>query len=386
MLKIVHINTVASTHNSVGRLIQELAKYEHLQGNEVYIVAGYGQPGDSDLVMESRWGYLMNVAMARFCDCDGWGLKYPTRRLCKWLWSIKPDIIHIHNIHGYYLNLTLLADCLIQLNVRTILTLHDWWMVTGHCACIPVNNERCYWENGCKGCKVKLSDHYPATFYKGDTATRRLIKMKLLLRLPNLTVAIPNRLLKQHFDQALANAINTIYIPNGTDIASFCRYSVDSVSDTPHRIKVLAIATQWTHNKNIDALISLSEALPSDMLLTIVGNVNKKIPPNVRHIPSVHNRPLLAELYKWADVVVNPSFSEGFGMVPAEALTLGTPVIVNKASGTDSIITDKDGFAIDCNDTQLLIQKIRQAALLQPVSKFYLDDMINAYHQLYAEP
>lgn len=376
MATIVHINTVAHHANSVGRLMQALVAHERASGARVFVVAGYGSRNDADWVMESRAAYIANVAIARLSDNDGFGASRATRRMTRWLEAVSPDVVHIHNLHGYYINMPMLVETLKRLRSRVVVTLHDSWLMTGHCAS-PCRRYDA--DNGCLGCDAGFRNRYPASYVRCDVARRREYKLSMMRALKDrLTVVAPSPVMQRRFIAALPGAMCQT-IPHGTDIGSDIYSGAAKPKDG--RIHVLAVAFKWTFNKNPEALIKLAEAMPDDFELTIVGSVSGGLPERINHIPSVKDRNELVKLYKMSHVLVSASHSESFGMTVAESITLGTPVVVNRGSGADEIISPADGVVCDCNDTGSLIKAIRKAIVLTPETTYDIANMLRAYHE-----
>lgn len=367
--------------NSVGRLVNALADHERRAGNTVYVVVGYGADSEADYVMETRAGYLSNVLDARLRDNDGFGAERSTRKMIQRLEAMHPDVVHIHNIHGYYLNMTILIDALARMDVAVVITLHDWWLLTGHCASVT---KTCIDDNlrvNCDTCVETFKHRYPASYRHGDVAGHQRLKHDLLTSLARRVIVAPTERLASAM--RAAGYDNVVTIAHGTDISN-AGLERQRLSDDG-KIRVLSVSAKWSSTKNIAALKNLARQLPDDMSLTIVGQHGESLPPSVSVVPRVDSREEMKALYAKADVLVSPSLCESFGMSVAEAITLKLPVVVQRHSGTDEIVGENDGVIADCNDTAELIKAIRRAATMTPTTTFDLHAMLDSYHKLYLQ-
>lgn len=184
-VKIVHLSTQTHPHTPVGAMVHALAMHARNAGAEVTIAAGYGDRQHADLIMQPRWKYRLNTLMARMADCDGFLHSSSMKSLFRTLDNEQPQILHIHNMHGYYLDLVRLSSWLYSHNIHVVLTLHDLWMVTGRCAFPPRN--RCdAWVNGCHRCPAR--SRYPAAWNDLGLTRHQALKTNFIEKYVNTLV------------------------------------------------------------------------------------------------------------------------------------------------------------------------------------------------------
>lgn len=386
MARIVHINTVADTFTGVGSVMATLAACQRRQGLDVSIIAGYERPEYgtfADYVMCGRIRHSFAALEARVRANDGRLCRHATRRLTARLDSLG-DVaaLHLHNLHGYYIDVpTLMAWAWLH-KVRTVVTMHDHWWCTGRCAYM---HSIC--GSDCRHCMFR--DSYPATWRRdgGDTANER-VRRRDFARIMVGTVA--------HFtapSQGLANlaserlGICVSVVPNGIDTTVFHpNNTIGSTGDTLH---IVAAAATWTPLKGGEMLRAIAESLPRNWRLTIVGrNAPVKASARVRVIDYTTPKSM-ASIYRSANVLLSTATTEAFGMIVAEALTCGVPAVVNSATVTSELISDGvNGFAIpmDISSPSDAICALERAAILRTthsLTHLTADRMAKEYKALY---
>ena len=133
-MKLLQINSVVNS-GSTGRIAEEIGQTAMASGWDSYIAYGRNErPSASKL---KRIGNEMDVKLhgiqTRLIDRHGLASCRATRKLVKKIKEISPDIIHLHNIHGYYINIKILFDYLATVEIPVVWTFHDCWPITGHC-------------------------------------------------------------------------------------------------------------------------------------------------------------------------------------------------------------------------------------------------------------
>ena len=156
-MKVLMINVVCGI-GSTGRICTDLAEELNRQGHVVKIAYGREKTpekfGKYAIKIGNNLDVYMHVLKARLLDASGFGSKRATKRFINWVQEFDPDIIHLHNIHGYYINIKVLFDYLKANDKKIIWTFHDCWAFTGHTAyCDAISCKR--WINGCKKCPQK---------------------------------------------------------------------------------------------------------------------------------------------------------------------------------------------------------------------------------------
>ena len=138
MKKLLQINPVIRINTSTGRIMQEIGELAMQNGWENYIAYSRGRDGikpcKSHIIpIGNRWNVAWHGIMTRLFDSHGLESKRATRKFVQQIEELKPDIIHIHNVHGYFLNYKILFNYLAHCDIPVIWTVHDCWLYTGHC-------------------------------------------------------------------------------------------------------------------------------------------------------------------------------------------------------------------------------------------------------------
>ena len=303
------------------------------QGYDSYVCWGRGRPANNnhEIVISDNIGVKFHGMYTRLLDKTGFASRRATKKLLRRLDEIKPDIIHLHNIHGYYLNIELLFNYIREHNISVVWTLHDCWPLTGHCAGFDMCGCK-KWKTGCFNCEQLGT--YPAS--KGlDNSKWNWNKKKDLFTNLNLIIVTPSQWLRDNVMKSYLRDYRCEVINNGIDLNIFksadkCemkkaqkKYNLDA------RKIVLGVASEWTPKKGLFDFIKLSEMM-QDIQFVVVGLTERQIkemPQNIKGIKRTENQRELAALYTIADVFFNPTYEDNFPTTNLEALACGTPVI-----------------------------------------------------------
>lgn len=394
--KLLQINAVANS-GSTGRITEKIGIKVLDEGWESYIAYGrWGYPSKSHLIkIGSQLEVLIHGIRSRITDKHGYYSCSATRKLIKEIIKINPDIIHLHNIHGYYLNFKILFDFLAQYNKPIVWTLHDCWSYTGHCAhytAVGCNK----WQNQCYRCPNIKS--YPKSYI--DNSEKNYIEKKNYFnKVHNMQIVTVSEWLHQQVQKSFLKnyPITTIYNGINTEIYKPTPSSIRNQYNINTRFMILSVASYWNQQKGLYDFYELSEMLPEDCVIVLVG-VNKQqiknLPHNIIGIPKTESVSELVELYSTADVYISFSIEETFGMTIAESMACGTPTIVYNSTACPELIGENTGFIInpkDFNKVMELIKKIRltgKDSYIQPCRKHIIQNFsenktYNQYISLY---
>ncbi len=361
-MKVFQINSTLN-NGSTGRIAEDIGLKVIENGGESYIAYGrsvsYSQ--SRPIRIGNQWDKAIHLINTRLFDTHGFHSGNATKELVEKIKIIKPDLIHLHNLHGYYLNIEVLFNFLRIANIPTIWTLHDCWPFTGHC-CYYERVQCIKWKDECTKCELK--GLYPRSIFYDNSKSNYILKRKLFTQLNNLTiVSVSNWLEKQIRDSFFYNfPVQTIY--NGIDLTLFRPLDSHALK-TKHGFEnkqiILGVANVWSAGKGFDTFLELSKHLKQNQLIILVGLSKqqlKKLPSNIIGIGRTGNIDELVEYYNLADVFVNPSIAETFGMVTAEAMACGTPCIVYNSSAMSELITDDVGVIVNEINVEALYEKI----------------------------
>lgn len=362
-MKILLVNSVCGT-GSTGKIVLDLQHGLIEQGHKAKVVYGYDFGMHSNykdtVSIESAIGYYSHNICSRLTDKAGFFSNKATYRLLKIIKEYRPDLIHLHNLHGYYLNIGILFEFFQNIDIPIVWTFHDCWPITGHCVHFSyINCER--WKNGCYKCPAKKT--YPQSILFDNSTWNYNRKKNLFTGIKNLTIVTPSRWLKGIVEQSFFEDIPVEVISNGIDLETF--KPVKSNFREKYHLKekkvVLAVANVWTEQKGIKDIVSLAKRLKNNYQLVVVGLTEqqmKTVPDNVIKIRRTNNIDELVQIYSAADVFINPSYEETMGLVTVEALACGTPAIVYNKTAVPEVIDEYSGVVIEGGNISKMIEAI----------------------------
>lgn len=350
-MKYLFINSVAG-FGSTGRLAAEKCRELTAQGHQCILAYGRDKANCEDVQtirIGSPWTCRLHGLEARLLDDQGFGSRAATRHFLAWVREYDPDVIWLHNIHGYYLNMELLFRYLKTCGKTIYWTLHDCWSFTGHCAYFDyVGCQK--WKTGCHHCPQKGT--YPASLLLDNSQRNWLKKREWFTGIPNLTLTTPSRWLEgrvkasflgQYPVEVVYNTINTeIFKPTPSDFRG--KYNLQE------KKILLGVASVWEERKGLKDFIALSNLLDHNWKIVLVGltqQQQKMLPENILALPRTNSMTELAQIYTAADVYVSPSVEETFGMTVMEARACGTEVIVYQDTACEEVVKQFGGIAVE---------------------------------------
>lgn len=396
-MKVLQINSVCGI-KSTGRICTSLADMLTEEGHSCRIA--YGRENVPEqyepyaLRIGCDRGVMCHALSSRILDNAGFGSRRATKKLIDDIRAYDPDVIHLHNLHGYYLNLEVLFTYLKTCGKKIIWTLHDCWGFTGHCA--HFSYAGCdKWQSGCHHCSQKNA--YPVCYGLDSSAKNFRRKKELFTGISNLTLVIPSKWLADLVEQSFLKEYPVRVIHNGVDLNVF----KPTPSDFKERLGlenktvVLGVASVWDRRKGLDDFIKLSTMLDDSYRIVLVGLTDKQIkalPKNIIGITRTNSTRELAALYTMADVFVNPSVEETFGLVTVEALACGTPVVVYNQTAVPEAVDDTCGIVTVAGELIQLkaaLQTCLQAGFtrqncLNRARQYEINDRFDQYLELYS--
>lgn len=352
-MKVLHLNSVYKI-GSTGRIVSNIHTELIKLNLSSYVCYGRGEDSQEDFVFKissNKDNFLHGIG-SRIFDNHGLYSKRSTKKLLDIINKVNPDIVHIHNIHGYYMNYLTFFNEIKNLNIKIVWTLHDCWAFTGHCShfdYIGCNK----WKYECSKCPQKKE--YPKSVLFDDSKRNYNLKKNLYSDLKDITIVTPSNWLRKKVKQSILKESNVITINNGIDIAKFQRKYDSGLKEKlslKNSFVMLSVASIWTEKKGINNIIEFSKNLKKDETLIIVGKISKKIslPNNIIHIESTNNIEELAQIYSISNVLLNFTLEDTFPTVNIESIACGTPVITYDSGGSKEIIDEQTGFVVKKGD------------------------------------
>ena len=366
-MKYLFINSVAG-FGSTGRIAADKCRELMAQGHSCVLAYGRDKANCEDIPtvrIGSAWDYRLHGLESRILDDQGFGSRRATRRFLAWVREYDPDVIWLHNIHGYYINMVQLFAYLRTCGKTIYWTLHDCWSFTGHCAYFDFAG--CdKWKTGCHHCPQKGS--YPASLLLDGSRRNWQKKRELFKGIPNLTFVTPSKwlagLVKESYLKAypvevVYNTINTeIFKPTPGDFRERHGLSDKKI--------VLGVASVWEERKGLRDFVALAPMLPGNYQIVLVGltpEQQKTLPPSILALPRTNSARELAEIYSAADVFVNPTYEENYPTVNLEACACGTRVVSYDAGGSGETLGPGDSLVPKGNRKALLAAILREESV-----------------------
>ena len=366
-MKVLFINSVAG-FGSTGRIAADQCRKLMAEGHECVLAYGRDKANCDDIptvCIGSKLDYQIHGVMSRVLDNHGFASKMSTRKFLQWAEEFDPDVLWLHNIHGYYLNVAQLFQWIkSRPEMRVKWTLHDCWTFTGHCAYFDYAGcDR--WMTGCHNCPQKKT--YPASMLLDNSKHNFAKKRELFTGVKDMTLITPSAwmadlvkksFLKEYPVEVVYNTINTdIFKPTESDFRE--KHGLEN------KKIILGVASIWEKRKGLQDLLRLADLVDDRWHVVLVGRIPEdqktELPANVLWVSRTDSPRELAEIYTAADVLVNPTYEDNYPTVNLEALACGTPVITYRTGGSPESLDETCGIVTE-RDPQALWKAVQMAA------------------------
>ena len=368
-MKVLEINSVAG-RGSTGRIACQIADIVVQNGGEAVVAYGRSYYAKGCNVPVHRVGSDIDVrvhaGLSRITDRQGFYSKKATERFVNYAKQYDPDIIHLHNIHGYYLHLPTLFNFLADYNKPVVWTLHDCWAFTGHCSYFDfVGCEK--WKKGCHHCPQK--NNYPKSILFDQSKRNWEEKRRLFTSIENMMIITPSRWLADLVRASFLGKYPIQVINNGIDLDVF--KPTPSTWKEDHGIAkpmILACASRWDQRKGYADVLKIADILP-DYQVVIVGTDSKqakKLPSNIVGIQRTDSVQELVKIYSAADVFINTTYEDNYPTVNLEAIACGTPVITYDTGGSPECLDDEVGVVVQKGNMQKMLEEVERKLTNEP--------------------
>ena len=356
---------MALNWGSTGKIVEGIGKLALSNGWEVYVAHGARYCNASvlkSIQVTSKFGELLHYVESSLFDAQGLGSRCATKLFLKKLDDIRPDLVHIHNIHGCFINYPLLFTYLKEHNIPVVWTLHDCWAMTGHCTHYMRTNCR-KWQNECHDCPQKKT--FPATYLLDCSRRNYLLKKNLFTSMPLMHITTVSNWLKGIAGASYLNKYHVTVVPNGikTDVFTPIPSQVKEQYGLQGKKLLLAVAIGLDERKGLYDYIKLAENLPEQYQLMLVGlteEEQKALPKSIIGVKRTNGAKELAAYYSAADVLLSLSYEETFGLTIVEAMACGTPAVVYDYSAQPELITPESGKVVPTGDVDAVLSAIEE--------------------------
>ena len=363
MKKLLQINPVVKENTSTGKIMRALGELAIASGWESWIVysrARDGVPAHSSKLLPAgnRFDLLLHFLATRLFDAHGLASRCATRRLVRRIRALDPDVVHIHNVHGYFLNYKILCAELVRMGKPVIWTVHDCWLFTGHCYHYAAAG--CgRWTGGCHHCPQKHA--FPASWLLDRSRRNWKDKRAAFTAIPGLTLVTVSAWMKGEIARSFLREKPCVVIPNGIDLDVFHPTPDPALRGRlgiPDGPFYLAVAGIWLPEKGIADLERLAGMLAADETLVVVGKrpAGQAFPENVITVERTEDVRMLAALYTEAEALVNPTWQDNYPTVNLESIACGSPVVTYRTGGSVESLTPETGYIVEQGDVEGLLR------------------------------
>ena len=374
MGKLLQINPVIRDSTSTGRIMKEIGALASSKGWESFIAYSKARDGVKEIKGSSivpvgnKVDLLIHYLATRLFDAHGLASKVATKRFIRKVCEIDPDVLHIHNIHGYFLNYKILFNYLKDSGKPVIWTVHDCWLYTGHC--YHYSSERCMkWKEGCHDCPQKKA--FPRSILFDRSKRNYRDKKEAFTSLGDkLTVVTVSEWLRDEMRSSFLGGCRFKVIHNGIDLDIFTNDGPstslrDRVTYIADKKIILGVASIWLKEKGLDDFKKLAGMLDNDEVIVLVGKMSEQqresLPGTIITLERTSDVHELASLYRSAIAFVNPTWQDNYPTVNMEATACGTPVITYRTGGSpESVVDGQTGFVIEQGDIEGILSALRK--------------------------
>lgn len=399
-MRIAEINMIS--YGSTGKIMLQIAKCARESGHlvQTYSTNTFNIKYKKRMLAEEGHFYYgtyfengIHYALGSSLGRNGEFSVFGTLQLINSLKKFKPDIIHLHNLHGFCICLPMLFNYIKKHNIKVIWTFHDCWAFTGQCPYFEV--VQCEkWKTGCYECPQL--DIYPKS--RIDNSKYMYGKKKeWFTGIKDLTVVTPSKWLSDLVKQSFFKEYPVKVINNGIDLSIFkpAKSNFREKYNCQDKYILLGVSFGWGKRKGLDVFIELSKRLSDKFKIVLVGtdeNVDKQLPENIISIHQTQNQKELAEIYSAADLFVNPTREENYPTVNMESIACGTPVVTFNTGGSSEILDESCGSVVKYNDIDALEKEILRiyennpfslASCLKRAESFCMNSKFKEYVDLY---
>lgn len=359
MPTLLQLNCTANW-GSTGKIAEQIGVRAQQKGWDVYMAYGREMLSSSLQIIRvgSKLNPYLHYAEHRLFDREGLASRCATKQLLRRIEQIHPDIVHLHNIHDHWLNYQLLFEFLNRADIKVVWTLHDCWAYTGGCSYYTLLGCQ-KWQTECNRCP-----HH--ALFKDLSQVQFNLRKLLLTSSKNLTLVPVSHWLESEVKKSVLKNLPIHTILNGVDIHTFHPLQSSLLREKlalEDKFIMVAAATAWSDSKGFLDYLALAKLMPKDCVIILIGlseRLIKTMPDGILGVARTSNVQELVEYYSMADVVMNLSYQESFGLTTVEGYACGTPAIVYNATASPELVTPETGIVVESGDIQGVLSAILQ--------------------------
>lgn len=354
-MKVFQINSHYN-QGGAGKIVACIHEQLQEDGIESMVAYGRGRKTNNKNVYRigSNLSVCLSVAATRYLGINGFSSNLATKKLIKEIVKFNPDVIHLHGLHGYYLNVKILFDYINENNIPCIWTFHDCHAFSGNCG---YHYECLKWKTGCQECSYLKE--YPTSYWFDHTRWMWEQKKKLFTKTDNKIIVSPSDWMTNDAKQSFFGKYQCITINNGIDTENlfyprdkeWCRKKYGYKNSD--RIALGIAFGLEDPRKGVRYMIQLAKDLQAkNVKLILIGWSDKNNNlieglSNVKTLAFTNNQNELAEYYSLADVFLLPSLAENYATVTLESLACGTPVVGFNVGGIPEQLANGRGIVVE---------------------------------------
>lgn len=368
-MNVVQINA-SYRIGSTGKIMNDLNDTIVEAGHNGFMVFAYTNEhvNNDNLYCTSRWPYYLevrkNLGISRITGLTGYRNINSTKAAVRWIKEKQPDIIHLHNIHGDWINLRILSELIKEVEIPVIWTLHDCWAFTGRCSHFELSG--CdQWKTGCTERCPNLKV-YPISYIFDYSKKMFKDKVAMFGSIRNLTIVTPSQWLADYVKKSFLGKYPVHVINNGINIDIYkpTKDLPEYIRLDPNKKVILGVAGSWSKTKGLDDFVELNKIIDhSRYQIVLVGLKQRQIetlPNSIIKVGATQNQDELAGIYSVADVFVNLTYQDNYPTTNLEAMACGTPVLTYRTGGSPESILHEEWIVNPGDIKQVLcvIEKI----------------------------
>lgn len=394
-MRILQINSVYN-YGSTGRIVADIHHELIKRGHESFVIYGrksaFGREGtviheEGVEFIGNKNEELQHLFFGVFFDNHGLCSKKITSKIVKRIQEIKPDIIQIHNLHGFYINYPMLFEAIQSMEIKVVWTFHDCWPFTGFCSHFEYN-ECDQWKTGCKKCPYR--NVYPYRVFSRSSRNYEL-KKTLFGSVKSMHLVVPSNWMKERVKDSFLKDYPVQVIHNTIDLSRFKVLSDPETLRKENGLEkkqvILAVSGIWNKQKGLEEYKKLSSLLSEDQVLVMIGLTEKqinKMPEKIISLPRTESIEKLVEWYNIADVFVNLTLEDTYPTVNLEAQACGLPIITYRTGGSTEI-AEKNGYVVEKYDLNKVMEWINTKPQKRIISDLEDRSMVDQYIELYQD-